>query len=417
MRSTTRRAVRAGARAAARFAAALVFAPSLHAAPYRPSNDELVLEQLPASVVALRDLRTRQRSDTRDLTQALADAQRYIELGRTFGDPRAYGYAEAALGPWWRDANADPALHITRARILQFRHDFSGALAELESALAAEPFNADGWLLFAGIEQVRGNARAARAACLKLLPIADPLTGATCVAASAALEGRVAQGARLLTQALAQPTATSAAERAWSWTTLAELRARSGNAPAAEAAFGAALALAPDDVYTRAAYADFLLDQGRAGEVRQLLDRNPRSDSHAAATRAADPTAIDEGQPDALLLRLAIAARRKGDGDAATLAAVMAERFAEARLRGDTTHLREQARFALECAGDARGALDLAKRNFNVQREAADARILLDAASAAGDSAAAQAARRWLAGDVGAPRAELAKASPATAER
>jgi len=392
MRSTIRRTVRAGRRAAVSIAA-LLLAATLEAAPYRPSADAVVLERLPASVVALRAARAQPVDAARDvsasdLAAALATARRYLELGRTFGDPRAYGYAQAALGPWWSSSTAGPGLRITRARIRQYRHDFTGALAELEPALAAEPFNADGWLLFASIELVRGDARAARAACLKLVPIADPLIAATCAASSAALEGRVAQGEQLLTRALAQPTSASAGERAWSWTTLGELRARSA-APAAaeaEAAFRSALALAPDDVYTRAACADLLLDQGRARDVRALLG-GAGSD-------------VDPGLADALLLRVAIAARRAGDADAPALAQVMAQRFAEARARGDATHLREQSRFALEVEGDVPRALDLALRNFAVQREAADARVLLDAAVAARDAPAECTARRWLAGDL-----------------
>jgi hypothetical protein len=46
-----------------------------------------------------------------------------------------------------------------RARILQFHHDFEGAGAA-RAALKVDQFNADAWLLFASIEQVRGNLRA-----------------------------------------------------------------------------------------------------------------------------------------------------------------------------------------------------------------------------------------------------------------
>jgi hypothetical protein len=104
----------------------------------------------------------------------------------------------------------------------------------------------------------------------------------------------------------------------------------------------------------------------------------------------------DPAQADATLLRAAIAARRSGDGDAAALRKNLAQRFAEARARGDQTHLREQARFALELQGDPVRALELARRNFDVQREPADARILLESAIAAGDAQAAKPALDWL---------------------
>ena len=375
---TTIRIIRSGAGRAAVIAAALLCTPAVHAAPHRPDNDSIVLERLSPAVVALREFRGQRAAPASiSAADALAAARRYIELGQTWSDPRAYGYAQAALGQWWTASPAPPQVLVMRARILQFRHEFDAALAQLEPALKADQFDANAWLLFASIEQLRGNARAARAACLKLLPLADPLVGATCAASNAAVSGRARQGERLLAQALAGPSAASASERAWAWTTLAETHARLGESAAAEAAFKQALMLAPDDVYTRAAYADLLLDLDRLRDVRAVLG--------AGAAQA-----------DATLLRLAIAAQRNADADAPTLGQSLAQRFSEARERGDRTHLREQARFALAVQHDPARALELARDNFAVQREPADARILLESAIATGDMQAAQPALDWM---------------------
>jgi Tfp pilus assembly protein PilF len=364
--------------AAALLAAATLFVSAAWAAPHRPDSDDAVLERLAPAVIALRKLRGNDAPAVEvKLADALAAARHYIELGRTYSDPRAYGYAQAALGSWWTADPAPAELLVMRARILQFHHDFDGALTQLEASLETDQFNADAWLLFASIEQVRGNVRASRAACLKLIPIADPLIGATCAAATAALGGHSRQGEQLLARALTQPSGASGPELAWAWTTLAEMRGRSGDAIAAEGAFKQALALAPDDVYARAAYADLLLDQDRLRDVRALLGTDP-------------------AQADATLLRAAIAAKRRVDADAAVLAGNLAQRFAEARERGDRTHLREQARFALEVEHDPAQALELARRNFSVQREPADARVMLEAALAANDAHAARPALEWL---------------------
>jgi len=373
------RASRHSRLAAAVFAAAMLVSAVAHAAPHRPAEDGVVLERLSPATVALRSLRGESAALKTEakLVDALAAARRYVELGRTHSDPRAYGYAQAALGTWWSSDHAPPELLVMRARILQFRHDFGGALAQIEAALKADPLNPEAWLLFASIEQVRGNVRASRMACLKLIPLADPLIGTTCAASTAALGGHAQQGERVLAAVLARPTAGSNSERAWAWTTLAEMRERLGDAAGAESAFRQALALAPDDVYGRAAYADLLLDLDRPRDVRLLLG-------------------VDPAQADATLLRAALAAKRIGDADAPLLLASLAERFAEARARGDETHLREQARFALELDHDSASALDLARRNFAVQREPADARVLLESALAAGDRQAAAPALDWL---------------------
>ncbi|MEO5625194.1 MAG: hypothetical protein ABIQ70_04195 [Dokdonella sp.] len=350
-----------------------------HAAPFRPQSDEVVLERLPPALLALRQLRgtATPSIEPANLDAALAAARHYVELGQIYADPRAYGYAQAALGHWWTsDEGATPQLLVMRARILQFGHRFPQALAQLEVALKADQFQPDAWLLFASIEQVEGNLPAARAGCLKVLPMADPLIGTTCVAGVGALSGRADAAEQLLAKALARPQTADKGVQTWSWTTLAEIRARRNETAASEAAFRQALAMEPDDVYARSAYADLLLDADRVAEARRVLG--------------------DAMQADALLLRAAIAAQRNNDADASALRADLAQRFGEARARGDETHLREQARFVLAVEHDAARALDLARRNFNVQREPADVRILLEAALAAGHPEAAKPALEWM---------------------
>jgi hypothetical protein len=65
-------------------------------------------------------------------------------------------------------------------------------------------------------------------------------------------------------------------------------------------------------------------------------------------------------------------------------------------MRGDRVHLREEARFELHLRHDPSKALRLAKENWAVQKEPADARILLEAAIAAGDRGSTRALRQWL---------------------
>jgi len=349
----------------------------IEAAPRVPANDDVVVQKLPSAFLALRQWQPRRGDEEVGLADALASARRYIEVGQTYSDPRAYGYAQSALGRWW---DADPApseVLVMRARILQFRHQFVPALQQIEAALRFDQFDPDAWLLFASIAQVQGDVRAARRACLKLIPIADPLVGATCAASTAALSGHDDSAAPLLLGALNQASAASKGERVWAWTTLAEMHARLNQNEKASAAFREALNISPDDVYARAAFADLLLDTGNMYAVRETLG--------------------DAYQADALLLRAAIAAQRMQSADADALRADLAQRFAEARARGDETHLREQARFALEVERNPSLALELAERNFLVQREPMDARILLEAAVAVGDVASAQPALEWMA--------------------
>jgi len=100
---------------------------------------------------------------------------------------------------------------------------------------------------------------------------------------------------------------------------------------------------------------------------------------------------------DALLLRLALSravGRRAGAPDPA--AATMAARFDAGRLRGDAVHRREEARFVLAVDRDPARALRLARDNWSVQREPADARVFLEAALAAHSPDVAQPVLDWL---------------------
>jgi len=96
---------------------------------------------------------------------------------------------------------------------------------------------------------------------------------------------------------------------------------------------------------------------------------------------------------DGLLLRHAIAVQA-APAKAMAIAELQA-RFAAAARRGDAIHQREQARFELQLRHDARAALDLALANWQVQKEPADLRVLLEAALAAHDPAAARPALAW----------------------
>jgi hypothetical protein len=65
-------------------------------------------------------------------------------------------------------------------------------------------------------------------------------------------------------------------------------------------------------------------------------------------------------------------------------------RFAASRMRGENLHQGDEARFVLFLLKQPRQALRLAQANWALQREPKDARMLLEAAIAAGNPAAAQ---------------------------
>ncbi len=352
------------------------------AAPFTPRDDAQVVETVPARATdpaarEMQALRQAWRAQPQDLDAATRLAWRYQQEVAATGDPRYIGYIQAALQPWWALPAPPPEVRVLRAVVRQFDHQFEPALADLRAVLQADPAHvqATAWQL--AIQMVLADYRGARVSCEQLVPLVSPLVGAACRAQVEAVTGRAgAAAARLRATLQAQPQA-DAAEQLWSLTRLAEIEIHRGDAAAAQSAFDQALAIGIDDVYLQAAYADFQLDQGRAAEVVNRLK--------------------DRARADVLLLRLALAAKAAGDPQAAGSARELQARFDAARLRGDTSHRKEEARHALALRGDAVLALKLARENWAEQREPADARVLLESALAARDRAAAQPVLRWLA--------------------
>jgi hypothetical protein len=348
------------------------------AEPYAPARDDEVLERLPAPGPARRELRAlrealKSHPERRDL--ALALARRSIELGRADADPRHYGHAEAVLGPWLASPAPDPEALILRATVRQNRHAFGPALADLDAALGKNPRLAQAWLSRAAILEVQGDYSGALRACLAAARSRASLAGTVCLESALSLSGQ-AQGAYQRLSAVVTRAEADPEELAFAQVVLGELAERLGRASEAEAWYRAALASGPRRIYLLATYADFLLDRNRSAEVIALLESETRADS--------------------LLLRLALAERRTNPPRYPEHLAALKARFEAGRARGDTTHQGDEARYALHLAGDPALALRLAEANWAVQREPRDARILLEAARAAGQPEAARPVTEFL---------------------
>ena len=351
------------------------------AAPRVPTADTEVLERLPArpndpSMREIRELRDSLAREPQNLDLAIRLARRYFEQALAQGDPRYVGYAQAALKPWWDVRDPPTSVLVMRATLVQYRHDFPAALADLDRALDREPDNARAWSLRMVIHLVQADYAAARRDCAAFAPLVDELSATGCVAFIDGLTGAARKSLAALDRALARSRAASAEQRVWLLERLAEMAWRLNDAKLADQYFKRALALGITDGFLLAAYADFLLDYGRAPEVITLLK--------------------DWTLADPLLLRLALAEQAVNAPTARAHQATLADRYAAARLRGDTTHEQEESRFTLQMLNQPAEALRLALSNWRIQKEPRDARVLLEASLAARRPDAAQPVLDWM---------------------
>ena len=361
---------------------ALLAAPVAKAAPFIPAEDGLVLERVPgardASSRALRDLNAVLTQNRRDIGLAEKVARLDIEQARKLGDPRFLGRAEAALAPWPLAPDTPAPVLLLRAVILQSNHDFDGSVAALQRVVSVEPSSGQAWLTLAAVHQAQAEYKAGLRDCGQIASLTLGLAPDICTASIMSLTGHAPLALRAITISVAQNADEMRADPSlgvWAETSAAEIAERLGD-PSTEQRYNDALAIDGSDPYLLGAWSDWLLDQNRPQEVIALLQ---------------DHTRIDP-----LLLRLALAEQATGDRHLPGHIADLAARFETSRLRGETVHRREEARFVLHLQHQPDRALDLARANWNVQREPADARILLEAANAAGSPAAADPVRAWL---------------------
>jgi tetratricopeptide (TPR) repeat protein len=290
--------------------------------PHRPSSDAEVLARVPARALDLSSavrarLRRKLRDDAHDLPAATQLARLEIEAARASGDPRFLGHAEAALAAWWEEERPPGALLLLRATIRQARHEFDAALADLDRLLAEAPDDEQALLTRAVVLGVLGRYAAGVESCGRLATRASTFVVAACRAPLLGVTGRARQAARELSDSMG--AATSPGERAWGLSLLGEMARWMGDERAAEGFLRGALALRPEDAYTRGVLAELLRDGGRGDEAKAF----------------ASPV-------------------------------------------------------------DERTRRELAREHWRSQREPADARVLLEAAAAADDRAAAAPVLAWL---------------------
>lgn len=363
-------------------AAALLFAAAClaQAAPFTPKSDNEVVERLPVSndpaLRTVESLRRQLAAKPDDGALRLDIAQRYFDLAMAQGDPRFVGYAMATITPLQKSAPNDARYWLLRGLLLQYGHDFDGAIQSLDRASAIDASAVDPVAWRAAIRMVQAKYAEAERECERLAAIAMPLHAQGCSAYVRASRGGLNDAYTVLSQAVSASKDVPPSLTLWLHTRLAEMAVRLQRWDDAERHFRAALGAGITDQFLLGAYADFLLMRQRPAEVLQLLAGWERS--------------------DVLLLRLALAGRAAKEPRATDWNQQLRERFEAAAQRGDRLHEQEAARWALELEGNPARALQFARSNYEKQKEPRDAEVLLRAAIAAKQPAAAQPVVEWL---------------------
>lgn len=317
--------------------------------PFRPAANE-VLEHVDGTFAADAEL---------DADEAAALAQRLLlDARRRGGDTRLIGRAQASLSPWWNDAAAPARVRFARALVKLELDDLDGAQLDLSGLDEPEAIRHR-----ASVFRLMGRLDEALELCRKL----EGIEVRACLTSVESLRGQAGPAAEVLERELAR----SARAPAWAFAVAADAFAISNRHSNAIAAYEQSLRRDEADCEVRAALARSLVLAGRASELPALFSARELSDWELI-------TFVQSGQAS--------------EADRAALA----ERMTALERRADQSQLRDRAAYFAWIEREPGKALPLALANFARHQTPIDVRLLLEAAKAANDEAAAAPARAWL---------------------
>jgi tetratricopeptide (TPR) repeat protein len=355
---------------------------------YVPATPNEVVLRVPARTAndPIAMLETRY-SNERTEANAVELAQLYLQRARANREERYFARAEALVQPWAKRPEARSSTLRVQAGILQNRHEFAAAIGLLDRAISREPRDAGARLMRASVKLVQGQAEEARPDCTAVLSAGEAAAGTICLAQVLGATGELSRATSLVSRLLApdgrvlEPASPSSVPlarpiRGWALWILADFTDRAGDRATAEQLLRAALEMVPDNEGVRSALADLLLARGATREAMELVDL-PSPSLGLLARRAHAQTVLR-------------------DPAVADTRARIDTLLAPAARRGDRPHLREEALVALYVDKDAERALELARQNFEAQRETIDVRLLASAARASGNREALDQLSGWM---------------------
>jgi len=223
------------------------------------------------------------------------------------------------------------------------------------------------------LHQTMGDYDAARLAAARLVPLASASVSSAMLCSIESHAGALEESYQRLRKTMAGG-GTLGEERVWGLGILGDMAARLARWQEAARWYRQGLQTRPEDPLLVAGLADVWLERRDYARLRQVA--NP------LRTRPA------------LALRIAMADAAQGVAGSEETAR-LGEWFAAGRRSGHR-HEREEAMFRLRVTAETELGLSLALRNWDLQREPVDARLVLEGALAAGDPDAARPVLVWL---------------------
>ncbi len=314
-----------------------------------------------------------------DLEGDLKKLRRYFSGAEQSGDERYLGYAESILSAW--PESAPWQISLARARLWQKQHFFDRAADELNRVLRQDkvpaPARAEAQLLLAYMAITRGEFQTALSHCAKASIYAGTTLALICSARAQSGLGKLAQSYQNL-KSLEPKLEVSSTEYAELLLSSAEFSDRSGDFVNAEVYWRTLLREQPEHILAFLSLLDFLLMQERWPEAEVLLSENQAFPFHPA-----------------IRLRTLLINTQLQRNENCVERENMQRYFQSQQLRNPNYASREYALYLLYVDQQPQKALQIAKLNWQEQRELADTRLLAHLARLQEDTDTLWLLRQW----------------------
>ena len=298
----------------------------------------------------------------------LKEAVHLLQQARRDSDETKYLQAEKILNKISRQTTQ---VKIYLAEIQQYFHRFDEALYTLQGIR----HNTSAELLRAGIYFTQGKFSQAHAECKTLFGRADTLLAMTCTAHANSLQGELVKAYEVLEAAITHVPTKSQQAKAWALVTLAEMSERNDDAVKAKHFYSSALALNPNDLPSRIAYADILLLER---DYAKTIELTKNFKSH-----------------DLLALRYIRALAHQDFNASKKEFTILKNRIENYSQEKRHLHFDLLAEYHLYFRQDPIKALYWAKRHWQQQKTPRDARLLAQLSIVAEDNTAINELKKW----------------------
>ena len=350
--------------------AVLGWSITTHAAPYRPTDPNQVLEQLPRGFPVMQRVTSADPAAMRDLDAELEQIQSLLNYAYLQGDPRALGQAIAMLQRQPTSSSDVPSLML-RAQAAQANHQFAEATRLLNTVLQQQPSYSDAHLQLASIELIAGQFVTARQHCEQIRGLDALALRLICLAQVDAMTGKLQATANTLKSITPLLSSLNPSQQLWVQLIQADVALRLNDKVWNAQIFSQ---LPTDNVPALMARADWLSAQRQWQQIHDLLKNHI--------------------EHEGLFIRWLNSKYHLKHADTAVHQKLLTARIQQWRQRNDQAHHREQASYAL-LAESAAESLRLARENWKTQRETADVVIYASAALRSQSQTDIQALLDW----------------------